>query len=510
MTQGGWDHTLRAMVIQKEDTMGRNWRVAMAISVLSLAVLACSPDTASKAGGEAPPLVLQIGTNDFPGRPTSAQIEEFAARVAEISEGRIQIVAEWDDGGRNTPDWDQVVARRVMSGELDMGNIPSRAWDTEGVTSLRALNAPFLITTDGLLDQVVSGDVADDMLSGLDEAGVVGLGLLPEGLRHPFGFAAPLVGPDDYDGVIIKSPTSATIEAMFHALGATVTDAEIDTEAQAGMESGYRLDPHGQATGNVVFFPKVNTLVINADVFDRLTDTQRGVLEQAAAETLQWSIETRVSDTEEAAAFCEDGGSVVIADEASVAALEERVSPVYAELESDPQTRDLIAAIRQMKQTVQVATATPTACGEVEPPGEDSEATGPSAEAGDVVSDEFPEGSFRVENTVESLMALGMNESDAFNYQGIWTLTFDRGALAIEDPAGVCNGSYSVAEGRISLHLGSDTSCGSSANEVLFTAEWSTDGDELRFVELVSVADGEQAQAILEALFAGTPMVKVD
>jgi Bacterial extracellular solute-binding protein, family 7 len=402
-----------------------------------------------------------------------------------------------------------VVARKVMSGELDMGNIPSRAWDTEGVTSLRALNAPFLITTDGLLDQVVSGDLADEMLSGLDEAGVLGLRLLPEGLRHPFGFAGPLLGPDDYDGVIIKSPTSATTEAMFHALGATVTDVEIDPGAQAGMESGYRLDPHGQATGNVVFFPKVNTLVINADVFDRLTDEQREVLDQAADETLRWSIENRDSDGEEAAAYCERGGHVVLADEASVAALEAAASPVYAELESDDRTRDLIAAIREMKQTVQVVVPNPSACGEVEPAGSGTETTGPSA-VGDVEPDEFPQGSFRVENTAESLMAQGMNESDAFNYQGVWTLAFDGGALAIEDSVGVCNGSYSVAQGRVSLLLGLDPSCGTSSNEVLFTADWSTDGDELRFEDLVSVSGGERDQALLEALFAGAPFVKVD
>ena len=32
-----------------------------------------------------------------------------------------------------------------MTGELEMGLIPARAWDTEGVTSLRALHAPFLV-----------------------------------------------------------------------------------------------------------------------------------------------------------------------------------------------------------------------------------------------------------------------------------------------------------------------------------------------------------------------------
>ncbi len=32
-------------------------------------------------------------------------------------------------------------------------------------------------------------------MSGLDEAGVVGLALVPEGLRHPFGYERPLLGP---------------------------------------------------------------------------------------------------------------------------------------------------------------------------------------------------------------------------------------------------------------------------------------------------------------------------
>ncbi len=110
----------------------------------------------------------------------------------------------------------------VTSGKLDMGLIPSRAWDTEGVTSLRALNAPFLIDSDELLDDVVSSDeLADDLMSGLDKAGVVGLALFPEGLRHPFGLKKPLLGPDDYDGQAIRTPTSKTTAAVFAALGAT-------------------------------------------------------------------------------------------------------------------------------------------------------------------------------------------------------------------------------------------------------------------------------------------------
>ena len=62
------------------------------------------------------------------------------------------------DAGGEDPDWDQRVARKVAGGDFEMGLIPTRAWDTEGVTTLRALNAPFLITSEALRDEVIASD----------------------------------------------------------------------------------------------------------------------------------------------------------------------------------------------------------------------------------------------------------------------------------------------------------------------------------------------------------------
>ena len=49
---------------------------------------------------------------------------------------------------RAVADWDQVVAPAIADGTYDLGLVPSRAWDVLGVTSLRALNTPFLVTSD--------------------------------------------------------------------------------------------------------------------------------------------------------------------------------------------------------------------------------------------------------------------------------------------------------------------------------------------------------------------------
>ena len=117
-----------------------------------------------------------------------------------------------------------------------------------GVSTLQALTTPFLITQDKVAAEVVQGDLAGRLMSGLDEVGVEGLALYPEGLRHPFGYERPLRGPRDYVGGTIRAAYSHTTYEMFEALGATAVDDEPDPTTQAGAESSYRLTPAGTAT----------------------------------------------------------------------------------------------------------------------------------------------------------------------------------------------------------------------------------------------------------------------
>ncbi len=80
----------------------------------------------------------------------------------------------WKAVGGDKDDWDQAVARGVVAGEFDMGLVPARAWDTEGVSSLAALHSPILVTSDALMAKVTEPAIADEMLAGLDTLGVSG------------------------------------------------------------------------------------------------------------------------------------------------------------------------------------------------------------------------------------------------------------------------------------------------------------------------------------------------
>ena len=307
------------------------------------------------------PITLRVGTDDDSGLPAPGQIEEFARQVQQLSGGSIKVEEALHAAG-DGDDWDQRVARMVVAGDIEMGLIPSRAWDTEGVTSLRALNAPFLVTSDAVLDEVVAPPVADELMAGLDKAGVVGLALFPEGLRHPFGLSKPLLGPADYASKTIRAPTSATTASMFQLLDAKVDQGEPDAAVHAAMESSYLLDVHGTSTGNVTFYPKVNSLVINQKVLQDMTEQQRAIVRDAAAATRAWAIAETPTDAAAAKAYCDGGGSVVLAPAADVAALERATAPLYDELEQDPATKQVIAEIRAVKATA-AATAPVESCG---------------------------------------------------------------------------------------------------------------------------------------------------
>jgi TRAP-type C4-dicarboxylate transport system substrate-binding protein len=391
--------------------------LAACAAALALAALpGCLGDSeGTKAGGEAGPLTRRVGTDDPAGRPGEEQIQELARRLAELSDGELRLKPVLNAGGDGR-DWDQLVAHRVADGDLDLGLVPSRAFDTEGVTTLRALNAPFLITGDELFGEVIAGPLASRLMSGLDEAGVVGLAMFPEGMRHPFGFQKPLRGPGDYAGQEIRTPTSETVTAMFAALGARTDDMDPDAGVQAGMESAYDLQPTGTATGNVTFYPKADVLVVSPGLLDKLGEERTEILRRAARETRDLLIEQRTSDADAAAAWCDDGHSIALAGDAELAALERATEPVYDALERDPVTRELIAAIRDLKERASTPEL-PSACGA--PDGSGTGAAG---------ADSRLDGVYRFESTDAQLRRAGVTDPvDVDENHGLFTVTLQGG-----------------------------------------------------------------------------------
>ena len=318
----------------------------------------CTSGTVDKGGGSGGLLALTLASPELPGLPGSRDVEYFVEQVEAVTKGRMRVDITWD-AGQQSASWDQKTAQQVIDGEADLGFIPARAWDTLGVTTLQALQAPFVVTSDDALDAVVSDPVAEQMLAGLTELGVTGLGLFPEGLRHPAGFGEPLLAPADFAGAAIRAPRSELTWETFAALGARPVDLSGEDEdamhAQGtlrGAETSAAYLPElrrpAVITANLTPYAKANVLVANTEMLDALSDHQQADLRKAAVDTLAHGIESRTSDAVDLAAVCSQGFRVVTATAEQQAAMTASTQPVRDRLAADDTTGPFLARIAEI------------------------------------------------------------------------------------------------------------------------------------------------------------------
>jgi TRAP-type C4-dicarboxylate transport system substrate-binding protein len=354
-------------------------------AVLALTLTACSADpddagTTSPTPGSATtqpepagdastsstvdPVTLRIGTGDAEDAPSARQIRWFAHRLEELTGGAMTLDPVYLAAGHRDR-FEPLVVRQLLDGDLDLAVVASRAWDGVGVRTLAPLQAPFLVTSDALLARVVDGPIGDQLLAGLPEAGVLGLALWPEGLRHPFGFEEPLDDPGDFAGALIRSPYSRASRALFRTLGARTTDAAPDPDTQRGAESQYSAAPAGTATGNITFFPKVNVLVAHGALASSLSQEQRDALAQAANDTRTWVLEDGPTDDEAARKFCAEGGDITGAGPEQRRAMVRATRPAYAALARDPVAGPIVRSIARVAERVE-ADPPVTTCGQAD------------------------------------------------------------------------------------------------------------------------------------------------
>ena len=340
-----------------------NWtRRHLLAAGMTAGLTACGAAAAprNKAGGPLPPVTLTLGTPDFPADspPQFQDINHFARQVRQLSGAQMGIRILWNVA-QGATDIEQVTVSLVRDGKVDLGWIGARAWDTLGVRSFQALQAPFLIDSYPLLDAVLASPMPGRMLAGLHQAGFTGLGLYPDQLRHLNGFREPLASLRDLRGARIRTPSSRASDALFRALGAVpvhlngsafsdaITSGTVDG---VDASAGYAATIGGRfLTGNITLYPRTSTLFASAGRFAKLTASQQQVLRSAARRTFTFALVTP-PEPDGPALFCSSGGQVVTASEPAVAAIERAAQPVYAYLEQDPQTKVFIRQIQQMKQ----------------------------------------------------------------------------------------------------------------------------------------------------------------
>jgi hypothetical protein len=243
--------------------------------------------------------------------------------------------------------------------------------------------------------------------------------------------------------------------ALVEALGAVrVEEPRPNPRTQRGLESAYSFVGEHKivATGNVTFFPKLETLVANDDLRSRLRPDQWQVIVDAATATREKQIESFPRDDEAAEEFCAQGGRIVAAAPVDLAALADAGNEVREELETDPATAATIESIEAVVATVP-ETEPIIRC----PP----RSTGSGGAAEDAAT--ALDGIYIAHVRRADMVRAGVTDPDIIRDNTGWfTWTLDGGAWRYRQKAGHYvqdghqSGTYTHEDDRFTLFWGSD------------------------------------------------------
>ena len=405
-----------------------------------------------KAGGPGAPVTLRLANTGGSIDQTPA-VEYFVKRVDELSEGnvRIEVVDQWAEFAS---DAEQQVVRGVSGGEIDLGWVGTRVFDTIGFENFEALTAPMLIDSYALEEAVIESGVTEEMMQGLDKLGVVGLGVLADGLRRPIGVTAPLLGPADWRGITFGTLRSDGQVEAIRALGATpaqIFGSEREDALGKGTIQGFEfslwlfsstpkwppLAPY--AASNVALWPQMDVLLANPARLEALTAKQRGWVKEAARDAAVRSAALVDKDAQALRVACESGARFDEASDADLAALAAAFAPVYANLQQNPETKAFIERIRALKASTRAepVLSIPPAC------------TGQAPEQASASAGTSPpnlNGTYRYTLTKEAARNAGETDLSVLPRTNTWILKDGQ-----FDATGGFTGSYSVEGNRITF-----------------------------------------------------------
>jgi TRAP-type transport system periplasmic protein len=474
-------HPATARVARGARLRRRLATLGVVATALCLITCACS-GSVDKAGGTVPEptRTLKLLNPRF-----ADEVEPFVDEVAKLSAGAL-VLEQGEQFERGSADSEVEAIKALQAGRADLAVIPVRAFGLVGMRSFDALIAPMEIDSMSLQQQVLSSDVAIDMVSGVEGLGLKGIGILPGPMRFPAGITRPLRAPEDFRGARIAFSSSAIAERSLEMLDATPVKSGFegaDMSSYDGLELQISAiadydDDVKWITGNAQLWPRPLAVVANADSFDSLSDAQRGRLTEAIQNAIP-SMAALQREDEALGVLCRRGKAQTIqASSAQIKQLRDGFAPVYQWLRGDASTARYLDQIDTLKAGG--VTADPNDVPDCSQLSQSSAGT-PSASPPEAVSP--IDGNYLAKITKSDLINAGVPHGDVVveNY-GEHRIVFDRGRFAFtqhESPACIWGyGTFSVTGDK--LHMSFIDGGGKSPNDMLnkpgeiFDYEWSS------------------------------------
>jgi tripartite ATP-independent transporter DctP family solute receptor len=238
---------------------------------------------------------LTLGHGAAPGNPR----HEASLKLAEVakakSNGRIEIqVAPSAQLGD-----DAAMVTALRTGALDM-SANSQGAVANAVPEYAAFGMPFLFSNLEQVWKMLDGPLGKELADKSADKGLVVLGYWDNGIRHMSNSKRALAKPEDLKGLKMRTPPDAVTVDIMQSLGAEAQQikfAELYVALQQGVVDGqenplmnihasklYEVNKFISLTGHKY---EMTPLLMSKRTWDRLSDADRKILQEAALEATQ-------------------------------------------------------------------------------------------------------------------------------------------------------------------------------------------------------------------------------
>jgi len=325
--------------------------------VLLFNLAACSNNSSVNSNGngeqeeKSEPIVLRLAENQPDNNPVTIAMNKFAELVNEKTNGEVKVeIYANAQLGEETENIEQ-----VQAGALDMSRVNSVAL-AQTVQELNVFTLPYIFTSQEHKYNVLDGEIGQEVLSKLEDYGLVGFGYLEAGSRNFYTTKKPITSLADLKGQKVRVQPSEVSIKMAELLGAVPTPmnyGEVFSALQTGVIDGAENDfvsfytsGHYEVAKHITLDGHLSPpalLIMSKTVWDRLSTVHQEAIIEAANEATEFERKAMDDFQGESRAEVEKAGVTVY--EVDVKEFQEAVAPIY---DSYPELKETIDRIRAL------------------------------------------------------------------------------------------------------------------------------------------------------------------